>query len=595
LLMLFLYKILSIIVINKKMISFVTPILILKKMKKIYTLLLTFFSVAIFAQGSINFDEPTNWVQGAGLFTAYSDHGYNDGVFSAIGASVIRNSTAVTDGFPGANGTYSFRLRDNASSSLTMTIASGGVGNFSFAARRWDNSPATNFTVEYSTNGGTDWTFSSTIDAAVTTDSDWKTVNGVINSSNANIQIRIRSNGTTERIMVDDFAWTAPTSDPTLVISSPSNGTLYNPATTAVNVSLSVSNFIVANPGSGNGHIRYTVNGGTAISKFNTTPIELTSLIPNSYTIYVELVDDTGTPISPAVNTTVFFTIEGYYIVNSINDVRLDVLDYGIGRYYQINSEAIVTYARTPRNQKYIQDATAAILIDDAGNVITNTFAIGDGMTGFRGQTTYFNDLLQIVPLENIAPSSTGNTITPEVVTIANIIGNVELYESELVRINNVTFADGNGTNTFAGNVTYNISDGNTMEFRTFLTEVDYVVNSNIIPDVTRDVIVLVSKNVATPRVVARSFVDVNTLSTNDFNAIEGLTMYPNPLKGNTLFLTSTANANLSVQIFDVLGKEVLKSNVINNTVNVSGLNAGVYIVKITEEGKTATRKLVIQ
>ncbi|WP_157958487.1 T9SS type A sorting domain-containing protein [Flavobacterium tibetense] len=564
-------------------------------MKKIYTLLLTFFSVAIFAQGSINFDEPTNWVQGAGLFTAYSDHGYNDGVFSAIGASVIRNSTAVTDGFPGANGTYSFRLRDNASSSLTMTIASGGVGNFSFAARRWDNSPATNFTVEYSTNGGTDWTFSSTIDAAVTTDSDWKTVNGVINSSNANIQIRIRSNGTTERIMVDDFAWTAPTSDPTLIISSPSNGTTYNPATTAVNVSLSVSNFIVANPGSGNGHIRYTVNGGTAISKFNTTPIELTSLIPNSYTIYVELVDDTGTPISPAVNTTVFFTIEGYYIVNSINDVRLDVLDYGIGRYYQINSEAIVTYARTPRNQKYIQDATAAILIDDAGNVITNTFAIGDGMTGFRGQTTYFNDLLQIVPLENIAPSSTGNTITPEVVTIANIIGNVELYESELVRINNVTFADGNGTNTFAGNVTYNISDGNTMEFRTFLTEVDYVVNSNIIPDVTRDVIVLVSKNVATPRVVARSFVDVNTLSTNDFNAIEGLTMYPNPLKGNTLFLTSTANANMSVQIFDVLGKEVLKSNVINNAVNVSGLNAGVYIVKITEEGKTATRKLVIQ
>jgi hypothetical protein len=85
------------------------------------------------------------------------------------------------------------------------------------------------------------------------------------------------------------------------------------------------------------------------------------------------------------------------------------------------------------------------------------------------------------------------------------------------------------------------------------------------------------------------------TLSSSTFNGIEGLTMYPNPLKGNTLFLTSTANANMSVQIFDVLGKEVLKSNVINNAVNVSGLNAGVYIVKITEEGKTATRKLVIQ
>jgi hypothetical protein len=88
---------------------------------------------------------------------------------------------------------------------------------------------------------------------------------------------------------------------------------------------------------------------------------------------------------------------------------------------------------------------------------------------------------------------------------------------------------------------------------------------------------------------------NVTTLSSSSFDAIEGLKMYPNPLSGNTLFLTSTANADMSVQIFDLVGKEVLKSNVMNNTVNVSGLNAGVYMVKITEEGKTATRKLVIQ
>ena len=88
---------------------------------------------------------------------------------------------------------------------------------------------------------------------------------------------------------------------------------------------------------------------------------------------------------------------------------------------------------------------------------------------------------------------------------------------------------------------------------------------------------------------------EVTTLSSSSFNAIDGLTMYPNPLKGNTLYLTSTANADMSVQIFDIVGKEVVKSNVMNNTVNVSGLNAGVYIVKVTEEGKTATRKLVIQ
>lgn len=93
---------------------------------------------------------------------------------------------------------------------------------------------------------------------------------------------------------------------------------------------------------------------------------------------------------------------------------------------------------------------------------------------------------------------------------------------------------------------------------------------------------------------ISQTFSEV--LSSSSFNNnIEGLSVYPNPLKGNTLYLTSTANADMSVQIFDILGKEVVKSNVINNAVNVSDLNAGVYIVKVTEEGKTATRKLVIQ
>ncbi len=78
-------------------------------------------------------------------------------------------------------------------------------------------------------------------------------------------------------------------------------------------------------------------------------------------------------------------------------------------------------------------------------------------------------------------------------------------------------------------------------------------------------------------------------------NNISGFSMYPNPLKGNTLNFSSNANAAKSVQIFDVLGKEVVRANTMNNAVNVANLNAGVYIVKVTEEGKTATRKLVVQ
>ncbi|MCK6607513.1 MAG: T9SS type A sorting domain-containing protein [Flavobacterium sp.] len=567
-------------------------------MKKLYTLILFSISLFSFAQGNINFDDAAKWTQGAGgtiPFTTYSDHSYTDGVFSAVGASVVRNTTAAQDGVAGANGTYAFRLNQTGTTSLTITISSGGVGNFSFATRRWDNTPATNYTVEYSTDNGSNWTTSSTIDASVTNDSNWKTVNGVINSTNANIQIRIKSNGTTERLLVDDFIWTAPSSSPTLVVSSPTNGTLYNPSTTSVNINFATSNFVIATIGNGDGHLNYTINSGPVLSKFDNTAIALTSLTPGTYNLTLELVDDTNAPLSPAVTATVSFTIQSYTVVPNLNALRLDVLNNGIGGYYHVTGEAIVTYTRPAnRNQKYIQDATAAILIDDNSGVITNSFAIGDGITNLKGQTTYFNGVLQIVPFENNTPSSNGNTITPQLVTINDINASIEQYESELVKINNVTFADGNGSNTFTVNTNYSISDGNTMNFRTLFAEVDYVTTPNVIPSTPYSIVVLVAKNVTTPQVVARSFSDV-TLSSSSFNAIEGLTMYPNPLKGNTLYLTSTANADMSVQIFDVLGKEVVKSNVINNAVNVSGLNAGIYIVKVTEEGKTATRKLVIQ
>lgn len=86
-----------------------------------------------------------------------------------------------------------------------------------------------------------------------------------------------------------------------------------------------------------------------------------------------------------------------------------------------------------------------------------------------------------------------------------------------------------------------------------------------------------------------------SVLSSSSFDNINGLTMYPNPLSGNTLFITSTANAEMNVKIYNVLGKEVLSTKVNNTAVDVSNLASGVYMVKITEEGNTATRKLVIK
>jgi Secretion system C-terminal sorting domain len=85
------------------------------------------------------------------------------------------------------------------------------------------------------------------------------------------------------------------------------------------------------------------------------------------------------------------------------------------------------------------------------------------------------------------------------------------------------------------------------------------------------------------------------SLTANQFNEIAGLKVYPNPVSNGKLFIT-TDNANeKTVAVYDILGKQVIQQVVTNEAVNVAALNAGIYIVKITEDGKTATRKLVVR
>jgi type IX secretion system substrate protein len=88
--------------------------------------------------------------------------------------------------------------------------------------------------------------------------------------------------------------------------------------------------------------------------------------------------------------------------------------------------------------------------------------------------------------------------------------------------------------------------------------------------------------------------VTANTLSIKD-NSIAGLKVYPNPVSNGTFFIETAANGEKAVVVYDVLGKQVLNTMTTSTAVNVSNLTGGVYIVKITEGGNTATRKMVIK
>lgn len=82
---------------------------------------------------------------------------------------------------------------------------------------------------------------------------------------------------------------------------------------------------------------------------------------------------------------------------------------------------------------------------------------------------------------------------------------------------------------------------------------------------------------------------------TADF-AIRGFAMYPNPANSAlTLKLAEAANADVTVT--DVLGKTVLSAKMPSQeqNINITALNSGIYFVKVTAEGQSATKKLIVK
>ena len=86
-------------------------------------------------------------------------------------------------------------------------------------------------------------------------------------------------------------------------------------------------------------------------------------------------------------------------------------------------------------------------------------------------------------------------------------------------------------------------------------------------------------------------------VSVNDAKPIEvkGFKMYPNPAYGEEVYITTETNGKKEIQIFDVFGDVVLHDRIATNTLNISKLVPGVYVLQVTENKKTMTRKLVVK
>jgi len=82
-------------------------------------------------------------------------------------------------------------------------------------------------------------------------------------------------------------------------------------------------------------------------------------------------------------------------------------------------------------------------------------------------------------------------------------------------------------------------------------------------------------------------------LGIND-NESDPFTLSPNPVSGDHIVVRSEDSGILTVTVFDVLGKQVIHTE-INQRLDVSRLKSGIYFIRIDQNSVSVTKKLVIR
>lgn len=86
-----------------------------------------------------------------------------------------------------------------------------------------------------------------------------------------------------------------------------------------------------------------------------------------------------------------------------------------------------------------------------------------------------------------------------------------------------------------------------------------------------------------------------NVLGISKQQLKDGFALYPNPVRGGMVSIQSKSNTVKNISIFDVVGKQVYQKTTSASQINISQLKTGMYFVKVVQDGKIATRKLVVQ
>lgn len=84
-----------------------------------------------------------------------------------------------------------------------------------------------------------------------------------------------------------------------------------------------------------------------------------------------------------------------------------------------------------------------------------------------------------------------------------------------------------------------------------------------------------------------------STFNTNDQE--EEVQVFPNPVSGDILNITSKSGKSITCRVFNVLGKTVLFKVITTKELDISSLPPGVYVLRIKSGDTRVAKKLVRQ
>ena len=408
----------------------------------------------------------------------------------------------------------------------------------------------------------------------------------------------------------DDFSFfQEAVVNPSMAIDSPSdNDYVIGPD---VNIDFTVLNFNVAN-GTGDGYIEYVVDGGSVMDKFDTSSINLTGLSNGVHTVVMELVDNSGNSLSSPVTASVTFTV---YEVQTLPftehfdyTVSENLGDQDAWTNYFTGDEVIISSGSL--SYSTLNGSGNSISFDAGGTdpVVDYTpTSSGSIYTSFMLKVTTFDaspvngyfavlrtsggDYASRLWISPTSPStyrigiSNGSTLTQ----INSPTTDYALDEVIFVVMN---YDIDNDTVSAWINPTLGVSEpsadiseasgssGNT--FSQFLIRQD---NATHTPSIVMDELRIgTSWGDVTP-----STLSIDNFDTNTFK------VFPNPTSLGYINITSKSQTAMKVGVYDVLGKQVISETVSNNRLDVSNLTTGIYIMKISQDDATTTKKLIIK